>query len=344
MIKTYSFFESNVNKLNGFVLSFFDRIEKETGDFSESFFEKEFYDNLVCRHKGILLKAFKEIYKEVKKWKQPKRSALCKAIRDSNNIEAICGGTITPFKSKDIPEEVRDEMVTLFKKLYNDVLFGVFFNPHYGDRKAHYHKFRKHKNNEYNYCPACGIFKMHSSNDDITDQYDHYLPKDLYPFSSVNFRNLVPICVDCNSIQVKWHNDILSHTGKVFYPFDVSHRPIEVKVSIKSNAPELENIDWQIDYSCQVGKDDELKAWKAIYKIEKRHKTHTQGNVILWHKRLYDYVESKSIKAFIPDIENRKTAYLVSKENDDLIEHKVLEQLINERKGIAESKAASRYA
>lgn len=344
MIRTYSFFESDVNKLNDFVLAFFNRIEFENGDFSDGFFDQEFYDNLVCRHTGILRGTLKKIYEKVKRWKQPKRTALCEVIRQSNELEDICSGSVVPSKADDIPEEIRTELITLFKKLYTDVLFGKYFKPHYGNRKSHYHLFRRHGVNEYSYCPSCGIFPMHSTKDEITDQYDHYLPKDLYPFSSVNFKNLVPVCNDCNSIQVKSDDDILSHTGRVFYPFDESHQPIEITISIKSNAPELEDIEWKIDYSCQTGKTAELTAWKAIYKIESRHMTHAKGNVISWHKRMHDYLESKSIKKIMPDIENRKTAYLVSKENGDVIEHEILEQLIIEGKAHFVSKQTSRYS
>ena len=31
------------------------------------------------------------------------------------------------------------------------------------------------------------------------EAYDHYLPKVLYPFNSINFRNLAPACHECNS-------------------------------------------------------------------------------------------------------------------------------------------------
>lgn len=109
-------------------------------------------------------------------------------------------------------------------------------------------------------------------------------------FSAINFRNLVPICSDCNSLHVKSNVDILSFTGKVFYPFDTSHAGIAFDITIAQNAPDLENIEWKIDYFCAAGKEDELRAWKAIYKIEDRHKKHLRGNIKNWYKHYWDYM------------------------------------------------------
>lgn len=113
MIHTYTFYDSEVNKLNEFVLAYFNRIEFETGDFSTDFFEQEFYDNLVSRHKGILLKPLKKFYETIKGWDQAKKTALCKAIRDSNDIENICNGTVTAHSNVKIPTEVKKLLVTL---------------------------------------------------------------------------------------------------------------------------------------------------------------------------------------------------------------------------------------
>lgn len=344
MINTYSFFESDVNRLNDFVLAFFNRIETETGNFSEAFFEKEFYDNLVKRHKGILLKSFKSIYEITKTWSQHQRTELCESIRRSNRIAEICDGTELPTRGIDIPIGIRDLLLTLFSKLYKNVLFGEFFKPYYGDRKTHYHDFREWDRNGYTNCPACGIVPMHTSLDDITDQYDHYLPKDIYPFSAVNFRNLVPVCTDCNSIAVKSNNDILLHTGSVFYPYDDAHQSIEFEISIQKNSTELKNIEWQIDYSCEVGKEDKLAAWKAIYKIESRHKNHVGGKIKAWYKQYWDYVNDPGTKEDLPDAGKRDRNYLKTKKSSPFERQCLTAYLAQEIPEIEQSTKASRYA
>lgn len=346
MINTYSFYDSEVNKLNEFVLAFFNRIEFETGDFSVEFFKQEFYDNLVSRHTGILLKPFRAIYTIFKDWNQNQRTEFCKALRDSNEIEQICIGTITPMKGDNIPDDLRALVLNLFKQLYKDVLFGEFFTPNYGNRKVHYNNFRRVGNNSYSMCPACGIRPMHNSVEDITDQYDHYLPKDIYPLSSVNFKNLVPVCSDCNSILVKSNDDILSHTGKVFYPYDETHKPIEYDISIaKNNTDNLEAIEWTITYICETGKDDELAAWKNIYNIESRHQKYCQGNMTTWFKFYWEnFTDSNTIDE-IPNENNRKNAYLRTKRTSSPFEYQCLSAILTAETemAIVQSNSASRY-
>lgn len=342
MINTYSYYASDVNKLNEFVLAFFNRIEFEIGDFSVKFFEGEFYNNLVRRHSGILLRSFQEIYEITKNWTQDQRTELCNAIRNSNEIEGICSGDISPSKSNQIPNFIKD----LFVSLYDDVLFKKIYVESYGNRKEHYHEFRRTGNNSYTMCPACGIRPMHNSIEDITDQYDHYLPKDIYPLSAVNFKNLVPVCSDCNSILVKSNDDILSHTGKVFYPYDETHKSIEYDISIaKNNADHLEAIEWTITYICETGKDDELAAWKIIYDIESRHQKYCQGNMTTWFKFYWEnFTDSNTIDE-IPNENNRKNAYLRTKRTSSPFEYQCLSAILTAETemAIVQSKSASRY-
>ncbi|MEC5174062.1 hypothetical protein [Chryseobacterium nepalense] len=345
MIHTYSFYESDVNKLNDFVLSFFNKIEFETGEFSTNFFEKEFFDNLVSRHKVILGRAFKAIYIIIKNWSQNERSELCNTIRRSNEIEQICKGLIVPTKSVDIPADVRDLLITLFKKLYDDVLFGRFFRSHYGSRKDHYHNFRKSFKNNDEKCPACGIRQMHNEEEDITDQYDHYLAKDIYPFSSVNFKNLIPICSDCNSILVKKDVDILSYTNKVFYPFEKKKKLIDINVNIiKNDSSNLKNIKWGILYKVETGRESELDAWKAIYKVEKRHKDYVSGWIVKWNDKLWEHLNNRQAKRKDPDLESRFDTYLLTKKND-LFEYQALKKIYKPvlLKALATSKIYARY-
>lgn len=345
MINTYTFFDSPHNKLYQFIIAFFNSIEYETGDFSENLFEKEFYDNLVSRHTGILKKNLQDIYDIVKDWKQPKKTAFCEAIRRSNNIEAICNGTLKPWKEDDIPIEVRELTKTLFLKLYNDVLKGAIFKEKYGDRKSHYHGFKKHATNDLEFCPACGIVEMKTYEDKKTDQYDHYLPKDIYPLSSINFKNLVPICIDCNSIEIKSNKDILSYSGKVFYPFDENNNEIEIELSINTNHVDLSKILWNINYSCATNKTDEITAWKMIYNIESRHKTHLSGRIIKWYGFYNEYMCDKDCVNDIPEPKKRANSYLRSIKNRKTLEKKAIGFLINDfdLKAREESKKYSRF-
>lgn len=345
MINTYTFFDSPQNKLHQFIIAFFNTIEFETSDFSEALFEKEFYDNLVSRHTGILKKNLNEIYNIIKEWEQPQKSAFCEAIRCSNNIKSICNGTSIPWKENDIPIQVRELTKTFFLKLYDDVLKGSIFKENYGDRKSHYHAFKKHASNDFEFCPACGIVEMKTYEDKKTDQYDHYLPKDIYPFSSVNFENLVPTCIDCNSIEIKSNKDILSYSGKVFYPFDENNNEIGIELKIKTNHVDLSKIVWEIDYSCNNNRTDEIKAWKEIYNIVSRHKTHVSGRVLKWYELYDEYMCDKECVDEIPDLKIRAKSYIRSLNKRKKLEKKALTVLIDDfdLKAREESNKYSRF-
>lgn len=330
MINTYTFFNSPQNKLHSFVIAFFNKIQFETSDFSEALFEKEFYDNLVSRHTGILKKSLKEIYDIVKIWEQPEKTAFCEAIRRSNNIEAICNGTLIPWKEIDIPIEVRELTKTFFLKLYDDVLKGSIFKENYGGRLDHYHAFKKHACNDFEFCPVCGMVEMKTYEDKKTDQYDHYLPKDIYPLSSVNFENLVPICIDCNSIEIKSNKDILTYSGKVFYPFDENKSEIDIELKMNTNHPDLSKIVWDINYSCSTNKTDEITAWKAIYNIESRHKTHVSGRILKWYELYNEYMCDRECIDEIPNTLKRAKSYIRTLKKRKTLEKKSLDILIND--------------
>jgi hypothetical protein len=330
MIKTYKYINTPHVKLHGFVMAFFNRIEFETGVFDNSFYEKEFYDELVSHHKTILGKRFKTIYAITKTWLQADRTTLCEAIRNSNDIKNACAGMIKPIKSSAIPASLVPQLQDLFISLYEDVIKGKYFIAKYGSLKDHYHTIRKDKANDFEFCPTCGIVEMKNSDDKKKDQHDHYFPKDIYPFSSANFENLVPICIDCNSIEVKSNKDILKYSGVVFYPFDEKHKGIDIDVSIKKNDPnDLSKINWNIQYSNKDSKDNELKAWMGIYNIEDRHQTHVTGNIRKWYEFFDKTITDKDVVSEIPEYEKRKKSYLNQLKNRKVLEYKAMTVLID---------------
>jgi hypothetical protein len=340
MIKTYKYIKTPQSKLHEFVMAFFKRIEFETGVFDNSFYDKEFYTELVSHHIKILGKRFKNIYSITKTWSQTDRTKLCSAIRSSNEIKNACSGTIKPFNSSAIPASLIPLVQDLFISLYEDVMKGKYFIAKYGSLKDHYHSIRKDKANAFEFCPACGIVEMKNSEDKKKDQHDHYLPKDVYPFSSVNFENLVPVCIDCNSIEVKSNKDILKYSGLVFYPFDEKHKGIDIDISIKKNdSNDLSKISWNINYSNKDSKDKELKAWKAVYNIEDRHQTHIVGNIISWYGFFDKTITDKDIVSEIPEYEKRKKSYLNQLKNRKVLEYKAMKALINSFDKIARTEA-----
>jgi len=345
MINVYSYIETSHSKLHEFVMAFFDRIEYEKGDFTEDFYVTEFWDNVVSHHPEILNSRFKFIHETIKDWTQTDKSKLIKGIRESNEIEKICAGRLKPLKDINIPETIRLTVKELFRSLYETVLRKAeHHGPHYGFLKDHYLAFQKHKNNKYDYCPACGIWPMKAA-EEGRDQYDHYLPKENYPFSSVNFRNLVPICGQCNTVEVKSNKDILSFTGVAFYPFNETHKCIDIDVKITKNDPdEMANIEWAISYSNPDGKKKEIEAWQSIYKIVDRHKNHVKGHIDKWYGKYNEWITDKDTISQIPNDADRVASYLRFVKKGKLLQYQVLNELVKiDTRARAESKAYSRY-
>ncbi len=341
MLRSYHFVVTDHQKLHGYVLEFFNSIESLTKDYEaagssiDDFYTENFnveFLPIVKAHHKILKAPFYEIYTELRQWSQEERTELCEQIRLSNDIERICAGGFIPpvydLGSRGVHGKIRG----LFIKLYENVLGG---NPIYKNLglklRGHFDEFRK-QNFDTTLCPMCGISELKTQYDAARDPYDHYLPKSLYPFSSVNFCNLIPTCTDCNSTMVKGDKDIvaLATGGKLFYPYDPNHRGIETRFSITADASEFEDIDWSVSFTNPDGKVDEVASWMTIYNIEERYLAFVKGRIKKWYETYW--VAFKKLTT-IPE-EERLNCYLISIEADEkqflsVIRKPALEEFMN---------------
>jgi hypothetical protein len=122
----------------------------------------------------------------------------------------------------------------------------------------------------------------------------------------------------------------LQYSGLVFFPFDEKHKGIDIDVSIKKDDPDdISNIQWNFDHSNKEGKNDELLAWKNIYNIETRHKTHITGNIKKWYEHFDKTITDKDIIAEIPEYGKRKKSYLNQLKNRKVLEYKAMSVLLN---------------
>ena len=315
MLKAYKFVETDHQKLHSFVLAFFDRIEYEIGAFSIDFFDVNFRP-IVKRHRKILNAAFEDIYNELKEWSQDDRSQLCLELRQSNDIEKICSRETKPKKFSDADTAIYKKIKKLFIDLYASVLNGGVVHDVLGFvLKEHFDAFRK-ANNNITLCPMCGISELKTEYDNSRDQYDHYLPKAIYPLSSINFYNLMPICKDCNSLDVKGEKDILAlTTHKLFYPYDQNHEGIEVNFSIQKDDKNIANIDWAVTFKSLDGKDQELDAWKLIFNIENRYVGFVKGRIEKWYRAYWGY--HQNVKSDASNFEEKNKDYFAALRADE---------------------------
>lgn len=295
MLKSYIFVETEHQKLHNFVVAFFNHIEHETGGFSLDFFDPEFRP-IVRRHSSILLAAFTGIYNEIRQWSQVDRSRLCDEVRQSNEIEQICSGVVDPRRIPETENGVYERIRTLFLKLYSNVLDGGPVHDELGiTLRQHFDAFRK-ANKNITLCPMCGISELKTEHDDTRDQYDHYLPKAFYPLSSVNFRNLIPTCKECNSFDAKGEKDVIGfRNGRLFYPYDPDHRGVDIRFSIQEDNANIEEIEWQVELQSRDGKDQEVVAWREIYNIDNRYLGFVKGRIEKWYNAYWEYLKDDEL-------------------------------------------------
>jgi len=195
---------------------------------------------------------------------------------DNNDIEKICANdpAVNPVRYKDVIggyPKLGGRLADFYRGLYDQSLLGLAALKNIiGELSDHYRQF--FKQNLTGKCPFCGVSDLKGINHTRRDAYDHYLPKCRYPFNSINFRNLVPACHECNS-SYKLSSDPVLKGGvrrKAFYPYSTSKQPIEISAELIFSTNTV-----PLNISLSFGPtwlNVEIDSWKAVYGIEERYK------------------------------------------------------------------------
>lgn len=207
----------------------------------------------------------------------------------NNDIEKVCANdpAIHVARYSDIAVHHRTlatSLGKLFKGLYSQSLLDLaVIRNKIGDVDDHYHAFMKA--NKVGKCPFCGIHDLLGEYHSKREAYDHYLPKALYPFNSINFRNLVPTCHNCNS-SYKTSKDP-AYTPKdsarpvsrrtVFYPYTTMPHKIDIQIDLLNlNVDTLKDTDIVLTFG-PIEVNDQIETWKDVYGIEERYKAKLCG-------------------------------------------------------------------
>jgi hypothetical protein len=207
----------------------------------------------------------------------------------NNDLEKVCANDPAAHlvRYADIAVTYKDlgeQFAVFFKGLYSQSLLGLAaLRDKIGDIDDHYQAFVS--TNKAGKCPFCGIIDLLGEYHSKREAYDHYLPKALYPFNSINFKNLVPACHICNS-SYKTSKDP-AYTPKdpagatqrraVFYPYTSTPYAIEMQVTLQHS--DIVNLT-ATDITLQFGPAalvEELDTWKDVYGIEERYKAKLCG-------------------------------------------------------------------
>lgn len=202
----------------------------------------------------------------------------------NNDLEKVCANDPATHIARydDIAvhhKNLADQLRAFFKGLYSKSLLDLAaLRSKIGDIDDHYKTFVQ--TNKAGKCPFCGMSDLLGPNHLPREAYDHYLPKALYPFNSINFRNLVPACHHCNS-SYKTSKDP-AYTPKdparavqrraVFYPYKPAEHTIELQVTLQhSDIAKLTPADITLHFG-PTAVAEEIDTWKDVYGIDERYK------------------------------------------------------------------------
>ncbi|TAE25548.1 MAG: hypothetical protein EAZ91_18850 [Cytophagales bacterium] len=270
---------------------------KADGPFSIKLLHPDFrpiVEEISQNKNDYLLTPIRAIYETCLQMDKEQRLLLAHAFRKNNNIKGLCEGLVKPVlysQLKPISDDLVKHLKELSKDLYNHVLGLKPFYSRCGVIDDHYDQFMLQ--NTVGKCPFCGINDVMSEKLPARDAYDHYLPKDSYPFNTINLRNLVPACKTCNSSFKLAYDPIKNGTRKAFYPFSNPNYTIDISVIIDYldyASPKQNRI--RLSYRCDT-MDGQLTTWREIYKLDDVYIDKcSSDDSKYWIEQVYDEVQN----------------------------------------------------
>jgi hypothetical protein len=289
MLFPYKKIRHGMRQMHGFVTYIFAKVwcKAPTKDYSLDIFiglkslhvimEELDREDKAGKEKGagaFFYKHVNEIFNEFKNLQPNELKEYRKAFLNNNNIQALCEGRIEPTRyTQKITKTLDLKINEFFSTLYSSGFFNLkIVKDNIGtDLHDHYNEFAEA--NEIPCCPFCGLHPMDNEYDPSREAYDHYLPSSIYPFNSVNFRNLAPACHKCNSQYKGFKDPLLNDDGthrRAFYPYSLQGYNIQVSITFlnpgqRPTKPE----QIQVELTCPT-REEELSTWDSIYSIKKR--------------------------------------------------------------------------
>lgn len=289
MLRPYKLSYAKIHKLQSFVNHVMIDVIFRAPKLADAIFTSALvlpkYRNLIdAVNTQYILDPLSEAYSICKGLNTRQLKMLKQAVHNNNKIRELCNGSLQPVRYNEIQKisvDLKDALKTFCDYLYTESISKAPFYNNYGDISDYY----KQLVGRSSICRCCGINKILTKFHSKRSGLDHYLPLTHYPFSSINFRNLVPICDVCNE-KYKLGQDTLleivnkgtkketSVKSKAFYPFRWNNPNIEITIkliNLKSYKNiEPDNIDLKL--ICK-GYDEEISNWDRLFGIKENYKS-----------------------------------------------------------------------
>lgn len=251
-----------------------------------------------------LKKKFKAVYDKYKAIDdKEQRDRIIQSFIDSNKIELLCNNdpTVLNIEISLLPVSIQEEIENLFLYLYSSALEYHKFETYTKDSiKKAIDRFITASGAEV--CPLCGLEGYLNLEGQARIALDHWLCKDLFPFVSINFDNLMPIGDKCNSRPAKGTTNVLLddyNNRKIsYYPFH-AHGGIDTNFSF-INEPTIHDIkeeDWTLTLTPSKGEEQaQFESWNSIFNIYDRYKDYFRKYVFLnWENDYKEFITESGI-------------------------------------------------
>lgn len=237
--------------------------------------------------------SIENIYAEFLKLDKSQRAQLKRWYKTNNRIQALCKNrNIYPMTYSQLERKYPRLGVllkTFYKRLYGTT--SPFILAIFGNlielKESHYTDFiTENFDGHEGVCPFCGLNSIKGNDHSKLEAYDHFIPKGKYPFNSINFKNLAPMCHECNSSYKLERNpvmniDPLTNTTtrrRAFYPYSKKKWKINLKVELKNkDLKTLKKEEIEISATSN-GKIEEIESWMEVFGIEERYRAKILGN------------------------------------------------------------------
>jgi len=287
MIKPYNFSYSKIQKVQSFVNHVMLDVIFNAKNIADATFNSTLvlpkYRNLIDGiNNDYVLTPLSEAYIICKTLNRTQIKLLKTAVHNNNKIRELCNCDIQPVKYDQIEAinvNLKKAIKTFCDCLYDQCIKLAPFYTVYEDINAYYKTVVK----KSSVCKCCGINKVLTQFHTHRSALDHYLPRKHYPFNSLNFKNLIPICDICNG-KYKLSEDTLyitNNKGKknesktrtvAFYPYSRTTHDIEIDITFtKAFDSTIEPKDIEIDLT-SVGNNDKVTSWDRIFGIKENFK------------------------------------------------------------------------
>ncbi|HTA63226.1 MAG TPA: hypothetical protein VK835_12250 [Bacteroidia bacterium] len=295
MIYAYEHIPHTIEGFHENIAYFFDSlVAKDLAKYDEKQLLKKSFIPIINRSKK-LVNALKEITKQYHLLGKKDKKTIKDALKNNVDIKKLCDNTggYSPVKYVKISDETFKALLKGFlTELWEGYYFVNSIRDEFGTVQEHFTEFKKKQSGKV--CPFCGLYPLKPADGDSRNAYDHYIPKAFYPFISVNFQNLFPICHECNSDEKKQIDTLFRGTSrrKVFFPYDTKYNANRLSVSIspkekyskKTLKTLLDEIDWEVAIKLAGKSDPRLRSWDEIFNIKNRYK----NNLLEYQKTWFE--------------------------------------------------------